>query len=137
MSEPTITPVPAVLPRWQRALFLVLAWFCLVLGFIGFAVPGIPGMVFIILSAWAAMHGSPRLHDWLLAHRVFGPVIRDWRASGAVSRKTKRLASVSMFICAGSLFLVPLGALLRVIGIVCMAAVTVWLWQRPEPASPP
>ena len=129
MNEPT----PTALPRWQRVLLMVLAWACLVMGFIGFAVPGIPGAVFILISAWAAMHGSPRLHDWLLAHRVFGPVIRDWRASGAVSRKTKWLASGSMVICAATLFLVPLGTLLRTIGIVCMAAVTVWLWRRPEP----
>lgn len=135
MSEQTTGPATAVPPRWLRVLFLLLAWACLIMGFIGFAVPGIPGMVFILISAWAAMHGSPRLHDWLLAHRVFGPVIRDWRASGAVSRKTKRLASVSMVICAASLFLVPLGALPRVIGIFCMAAVTVWLWRRPEPAA--
>ena len=134
-SAPAASP-PAPLPRWQRALFLVLAWACLVMGFIGFAVPGIPGMVFILISAWAAMHGSPRLHDWLLAHRAFGPVILDWRASGAVRRKTKWLASVSMVICAATLFLVPLGTTVRVIGIACMAGVTLWLWRRPEPATP-
>lgn len=127
----------APLPRWQRALLMVLAWVCLVIGFVGFAVPGIPGTVFILLSAWAAMHGSPRLHDWLLAHRVFGPVIRDWRASGTVSRKTKWLASWSMAVCVGTLFLVPLPPLPRAIGIVCMAGVTLWLWRRPEPMTTP
>ena len=127
--------VPPLLPGWQRALLLVLAWVCVVVGFIGLVVPGIPGTVFIVISAWAAMHGSPRLHDWLLAHRMFGPVIRDWRASGAVSRKAKWLASWSMVICAGSLFLVPLNMPLRVIGIACMAGVTLWLWRRPEPTG--
>ncbi|MES2885968.1 MAG: YbaN family protein [Pseudomonadota bacterium] len=126
---------PSLLPRWRRALLLVLAWFCLVIGFVGLLVPGIPGAVFIILSAWAAMHGSPRLHDWLLAHRMFGPVIRDWRASGAVSRKAKWLASWGLFVCAGSLFLVPLPQVARLVGIACMAGVCWWLWQRPEPAT--
>jgi len=138
MSALPDEPVPgsSPLPRWQRLLYLILAWLCLIMGFIGFAVPGIPGAMFILISAWAAMHGSPRLHNWLLAHRVFGPVIRDWRASGAVSRKTKWLASWSMLVCAATLFLVPLSALPRVIGIGCMAAVTLWLWRRPEPAPP-
>lgn len=126
---------PPPLPRWQRALLLVLAWVCLVVGFIGLVVPGIPGAVFIIISAWAAMHGSPRLHDWLLAHRMFGPVIRDWRASGAVSRRAKWLASWSLFVCAGSLFLVPLPQAARVFAMTCMAVVCWWLWQRPEPAT--
>lgn len=124
---------PRQLPRWQRALFLVLAWLCLIVGFIGFVVPGMPGTVFILISAWAAMHGSPRLHDWLLAHRVFGPVIKDWRASGAVSRKTKWMASWSVAICAATLFLVPIGAIGRSIAIGCMALVLLWLWRRPEP----
>ena len=134
-TAPATDRTPAPLPRWKRLLLMVLAWFCLILGFIGFAVPGIPGAVFILISAWAAMQGSPRLHEWLLAHRVFGPVIRDWCASGAVSRKTKWLASVSMVICAATLFLVPLAPLLRGLGIACMVAVTLWLWRRPEPAS--
>lgn len=138
MSEsttPATVHTPAALPRWKRLLLMVLAWLCLILGFIGFAVPGIPGAVFILLSAWAAMQGSPRLHDWLLAHRVFGPVIRDWRASGAVRRQTKWLATASMVICSASLFLVPLAPLLRGLGMACMAAVTLWLWRRPEPVG--
>lgn len=137
MTEPLAAGdrIPVILPRWQRALLLVLAWVCIVIGFIGLVVPGIPGAVFIILSAWAAMHGSPRLHDWLLAHRLFGPVIRDWRASGAVSRPAKWLASWSMTVCAASLFLVPLPVLGRAVGIACMALVTLWLWRRPEPPT--
>lgn len=126
---------PRQLPRWQRGLFLLLAWLCLVIGFIGFVVPGMPGTVFILISAWAAMHGSPKLHDWLLAHRVFGPVIRDWRASGSVSRRTKWMASWSMALCAATLFLVPMGAIGRSIAIGCMVLVTLWLWRRPEPIA--
>ena len=135
ITKQSLIGEPRRLPRWQRALLLVLAWLCLIVGFIGFVIPGVPGTVFILLSAWAAMHGSPRLHDWLLAHRVFGPVIRDWRATGAVSRKAKWLASWSMLVCAATLFLVPIGTLPRVIGIGCMVAVTLWLWRRPEPPT--
>ena len=129
------TGTPRRLPRWQRLLLLVLAWRCLVLGFIGFVVPGMPGTVFILISAWAAMHGSPRLHDWLLAHRVFGPVIRDWRANGTVSRKTKRMASWGMAVCALTLLLVPMGWIARGLALVSMALVALWLWRRPEPSA--
>lgn len=126
---------PRQLPRWQRLLLLVLAWLCLALGFIGFVVPGMPGTVFILISAWAAMHGSPRLHDWLLAHRVFGPVIRDWRANGTVARKTKRMASWGMAVCALTLLLVPMGWIARGLALVSMALVALWLWRRPEPPA--
>jgi len=132
-----VVPAAAPRPAWQRLLFLLMAWLFVAIGFIGLVVPGVPGSAFIVLAAWAAMHGSPRLHHWLLAHRVFGPIIRDWRASGAVSRQTKWLASWSMVVCAASLFLVPLGVLPRALGIACMAAVTLWLWRRPEPTTNP
>ena len=131
MDDPGLKP----LPRWQRLLYLLLAWLCLALGFIGFVVPGMPGTVFILISAWAAMHGSPRLHDWLLAHRVFGPVIRDWRAKGTVSRKAKRMASWGMAVCAVTLLLVPMGWIARGFALGSMALVALWLWRRPEPPA--
>ena len=52
--------------------------------------PGLPTVPFVLLAAFAAARGSQRLHGWLLAHRQFGPMIRDWQAHGAVSRRAKR-----------------------------------------------
>ena len=49
-----------------------------------------------LLAAYAAARGSERLHAWLLAHAVMGPMIRDWNASGAVSRGAKWLATTMM-----------------------------------------
>lgn len=54
-----------------RALFYAFAVLCLVLGLIGVVVPGMPTTVFILLAAWAAARSSPRLHAWLLGHRIF------------------------------------------------------------------
>lgn len=122
-------------PRWQRLLFLLLAWTSLALGLIGIVVPGLPTTVFVLIAAWAAMHGSPKLHDRLLAHPRFGPVIRDWRASGAVSRKAKWMASLSMAVCAAVIWLVPTTTLAATGASGIMALVLLWLWQRPEPAA--
>ncbi|MFD1809340.1 YbaN family protein [Gemmobacter lanyuensis] len=40
----------------------------------------------MILAAACFARSSPRLHDWLWHHRVFGPAIRDWRRHGAIPR---------------------------------------------------
>ena len=45
---------------------------------------------------WAAAQGSERLHRWLLAHRDFGPMIRDWHDHGAVTRRSKWMATGAM-----------------------------------------
>ena len=71
----------------RRLAWLVLAYVTLALGVIGIFVPGLPTTPFVLLSAYAAARGSRRLHAWLLAHRQFGPMIRDWQATGAVSRR--------------------------------------------------
>ena len=100
--------------------------------------PGLPTVPFILLSAWAAAQGSERLHAWLLAHRDFGPMIRDWHEHGAVTRRSKRLATVAM--AASAAILLALAWLVGyerwwavVLPIACMAVVGAWLWMRPEP----
>ena len=119
-------------PRLRWAWWL-LAYVSLGVGIVGIFVPGLPTTVFVLISAWAASHGSERLHRWLLDHPRFGPAIRDWQAHGAVSRKGKWMASLTMLACALiTLWCVPL-AWVKVTSISIMACVCLWLWLRPLP----
>ena len=120
----------------RRWLWLVLAYACLALGIIGIFLPGLPTTPFVLLAAYAAARGSKRLHAWLLAHRVFGPMIRDWEASGAVSRKAKLWAIGTMALCAVVFFLTAPKWWMAATGTGIMAVVGTWLWRRPEPAQP-
>jgi hypothetical protein len=129
--EPTPpTPRPAKRFRWA---WWLLAYASLVLGLVGVVVPGLPTVPFVLLSAYAAARGSQRLHRWLLAHRQFGPMIRDWQAHGAVSRRAKWLATTMMSACAVIMFLTAPRAWMAATGSAIMAIVATWLWQRPEP----
>lgn len=119
--------------RLRRWLWLCLAYLALALGIIGIFLPGLPTTPFVLLSAYAAARGSRRLHDWLLAHRVFGPMIRDWEATGAVSRKAKQWAIGMMALCAVIFFLTAPQWWMAAIGTGIMAIVGTWLWLRPEP----
>lgn len=117
----------------RRLAWLVLAYVSLALGVIGIFVPGLPTTPFVLLSAYAAARGSRRLHAWLLAHRQFGPMIRDWQASGAVSRRAKRAATAMMALSAVVMFLTAPKPWMAATGTAIMAVVAVWLWRRPEP----
>jgi uncharacterized membrane protein YbaN (DUF454 family) len=125
-------PPVAVSPRWRWAWWL-LAYFSLGLGIVGIVVPGLPTVPFVLLSAFAAARGSQRLHAWLLAHRRFGPMIRDWQTQGAVSRRSKILAVLTMALCAVVMFLTAPKDWMAATGTSIMAVVAVWLWRRPEP----
>ena len=119
-----------------RAFMLVSAWLCLALGVLGVFVPGLPTTVFILLAAWFAARGSPRLLAWLEAHRLFGPMIVDWRARGVVSRRAKWSATWTMAACALVLFWTFRHRWAMWLPCAAMAAVLVWLWRRPERPSP-
>ena len=118
------------LTRW---LWWLLAYASLALGIVGIAVPGLPTVPFVLLAAFAAARGSTRLRDWLLAHRRFGPMIRDWEREGAVSRRAKRLAIGMMAVCAVVMFLTAPKWWMAATGTAIMAITAAWLWRRPEP----
>lgn len=130
-AKPQQAPVP--LPAPWRWLLLLLACLSLATGVIGIFVPGLPTTVFLLIAAWAAARSSPRLHRWLLNHRVFGKLIADWQAGGCVSRRSKWNASVAMAACAGLLLYAGTRWWVSALACGCMAVVLCWLWLRPEP----
>ncbi|MEI2431655.1 YbaN family protein [Lysobacter yananisis] len=133
-TEAAPTPPPARPSRFRWAWWL-LAYASLGLGIVGIVVPGLPTVPFVLLSAYAAARGSQRLHARLLAHRQFGPMIRDWQAHGAVSRRAKRLAVSMMALCAAIMFLTSPKWWMAATGTAIMTVVAIWLWRRPEPPA--
>ncbi len=125
-------PTPTSCGRLRWAWWL-LAYLSLGLGLVGIVIPGLPTVPFVLLAAFAAARGSERLHRKLLAHPQLGPMIRDWQAQGAVSRRSKWLAVTTMTACAVILLLTAPKVWMAVAGSMMMAGVAAWLWRRPEP----
>lgn len=122
-----------VLHKSRQLLWRLLALTSLVLGLVGAFVPVLPTVPFVLLAAWAASRGWPRLEAWLLAHPRFGESIREWREHGAVTRKAKRIAVSTMAASALLLWILPLNPWLRGGVYAVLLTVGVWLWRRPEP----
>ena len=123
---------PTVRFRWA---WWLLAYLSLGLGILGVVLPGLPTVPFILLAAWAAMRGSPRLHAWLLAHPHFGPMIHNWQEHGAITRRSKVLAIGTMILCAVIVFVFAPRAWIAWTATGIMAVVGTWLWFRPEPPA--
>jgi uncharacterized membrane protein YbaN (DUF454 family) len=128
-----LKPDPGRNSPLTRLLLYAFAVLCLVLGLIGVVVPGMPTTVFILMAAWAAARSSPRLHAWLLNHRLFGPLLHNWENGRTVSRRAKWSATVTMAVCAVIVSFTAHRAWLAVLAIACMATVLAWLWSRPVP----
>jgi uncharacterized protein len=120
-----------------QLLFGLLAYVSLGIGLIAIVVPGLPTTEFILLAAWAATKSSPRLSAWLENHRLFGPILFNWRNGKIIARRAKISATVSMLLCA-ILMLVMLDHGWPVyLAIVGMSLGNLWIWSRPEQLARP
>ena len=75
----------------SKTILLALGWICVGLGFIGIFVPGLPTTIFLIIALWAFTKSSKRLRDWLLNHKRFGPILRNWQEHRVVPLRAKIL----------------------------------------------
>lgn len=80
---------PLARAAWLRGLYLVLGLGFVALGVVGAFLPVLPTTPFMIVAAACFARSSTRLENWLLGHKRFGPLLRDWRARGAIPRRAK------------------------------------------------
>ena len=73
----------------MRIILLSLGFLCVALAFIGIFIPGIPTTPFLIVALWAFAQSSKKFHAWLLNHKRFGTVLRNWEAHKVVPIKAK------------------------------------------------
>jgi len=105
------------------------------LGAAGVLLPLLPTTPFLILAAYCFSRGSPKLHAWLVNHRIFGPPIRDWREHRAISRAAKcsAIVAIALVFAVSAVLRIP-GWALAVQGLV-LSGVALYLLSRPEPPN--
>ncbi len=121
-----------------RAFWLLFGLLMTGLAFAGAVLPILPTTPFLLLAAYAFARSSRRLHDWLVNHRHFGPLIVNWRDHGSIGRKTK-IISVAVMIAA-LLFSWQVGVATHILLIQClvMAGAATFVLTRPSgPRSDP
>lgn len=114
---------------WLWTAFGVMA---LGLGALGVVLPLLPTVPFLLLAAFCFARSSERLHNWLLTHPLFGPPIENWRQSGAISRRAKWAATLSIAAAFSISLILGLRPLLLAIQAVTLIAVSLFIWTRPE-----
>lgn len=58
--------------------------------------PLLPTTPFLLVAAFAFARSSPRLHTWLVTHKLFGPPLLRWQRYGAIGPAAKVLAVGTM-----------------------------------------
>lgn len=69
-----------------------LGFLSLGVGMVGLILPGIPTTGPVLLAAFFFSRSSERFDRWLLEHRVFGSIVRDWRARRGFTTRAKAIS---------------------------------------------
>jgi uncharacterized membrane protein YbaN (DUF454 family) len=106
MDQQPPTPYRGEMQRVARGplrwVLLGLGWLFVALGVAGAVVPVLPTTPFILLAAACFARSSERFYAWLLDNRIFGPLIRDWRAHRAIPRRARWLGIGAIVLFLGS-----------------------------------
>ena len=124
--------------RVLRVIYTVLGLISLGLGFIGVGVLGIPTFDFILLAAFFFAMGNERLHTWIINHKLFGPMIRDYRAGRGFTRRMKITGVVAVSLSFALTISLAVRNLYVGIGLVALAAGICWyIVSRPTKTLEP
>lgn len=116
----------------MRFVWISFGTLSLALGIVGIFLPLLPTVVFLLIAAFCYARSSERLHDWLITHPRLGPPIVDWNRSGAIGRRAKWMATVSLTAALGLSALFGLGGKIIAIQVVVLLTLAVFIWTRPE-----
>ena len=86
-----------------------LRWLLLAMGFVfvglaglGVVLPVLPTVPFLLVAAACFARSSSHFYRWLLANRLFGPMIRDWRETRSIPLRGKVSAIALVVLVGGS-----------------------------------
>jgi uncharacterized protein len=120
---------------WHASAWRVFGAASVAVGIVNAFIPLLPTTVFLLIGAWAWGKGAPDWRARLLAHPRWGEPLRLWANGRQVSRRGKRMATVSIATSwVLSAVLIDVTPAVLAVGL-GLAALVAWLWSRPEPGS--
>lgn len=117
---------------WYRWLWAFVGVVCVAIGAIGIVLPLLPTTPFLLLAAYCFARSSPRLHDWLLSHPSFGPLINNWDRYGSIDRPTKRIAVIVIVLTLSITLAIGVPWWALAVQVVVLAIATTFILTRPE-----
>ena len=82
-------------------IYRVGGFLSLAIAVLGIFLPLLPTTPFALLAAGCFALSSEKWHQWMLANRTFGPMIRNWERERCISCRVKIIAVLSMCLMGG------------------------------------
>lgn len=82
----------------KKIIFIILGSIMVGIGALGIILPGLPTTIFLILAAYFFTHSSPKLHNWLMNNKSFGPVITNYTKYRGITESDRKKALITIWI---------------------------------------
>lgn len=113
-----------------KAIYFVLGLISLALIPLSY-LPGIPTFDLVLLAAFFFSMSSEKMHNWMLNHRYFGPIIRGYREHGLTMRmKWVAAVAITVSLSVSGVFLTDI-TLVRVILALVWVYALWFVFSRP------
>ena len=124
----------------RRTMYKVAGFVLVGLAVLGIFLPLLPTTPLLLLAAACFSRSSERWHQWLLNHRTFGPIIRNWHERRCMPRRAKTVAVLMVILfggwAAGFAIEQPVlriaAAILILTGLVCVLRIPVCRDETPR-----
>ncbi len=84
-----------------RVVLMALGWLWVAIAFVGIVLPGLPTTGPILLAAFFFSKSSERFDNWLVTNKLFGGIVRDWRAGIGFTVRAKTIAVTAIVVSFG------------------------------------
>ena len=116
----------------KNIIWKVLGFLSLGIAYLGVITPGLPYSPFVVFAAYCFAKSSPKMHAWIMDHKIFGPFITNWNQKRVFPLKLKFFMLISMTVSLILMYTsgVPTRGIIYT-GIF-MALVASWAWRFPS-----
>lgn len=80
----------------SKILWKLVGFISLGIAYLGIITPGLPFSPFVVGSAYCFAKSSPRMHQWIYEHKIFGPFLINWTEKRVMPLKMKFLMIITM-----------------------------------------
>jgi uncharacterized membrane protein YbaN (DUF454 family) len=117
---------------FKRIFWLAIGFLTLGLAIAGAVLPLLPTTPFLLLATYAFARSSKRLHTWLLEHKVFGSLIKNWQQNGSIDRRTKLVSVAAMIAVLAISWGLGVRPLLLIIQATVLVLAAAFVLSRPS-----
>jgi uncharacterized membrane protein YbaN (DUF454 family) len=117
---------------FKRIFWLAVGFLTLGLAIAGAVLPLLPTTPFLLLATYAFARSSKRLHKWLMEHKVFGSLIKNWQRNGSIDRRTKLVSIAAMIAVLGISWGLGVSSILLTIQAIVLVFAAAFVLSRPS-----